>query len=353
MRRDPGLVQESRRISRASGVFTISGLLALNLISENEISVLRGVVARYPVRITPHLTRLMDGKDSKCPLRRQFVPVQEEMESGGAGYSDDPLCEARYMPVSGLVHRYPDRILIHVSSECAALCRFCFRKSLLRQRETALEGDNWSRAMAYLARAGETKEVILSGGDPLMLPDEVLNEVMHDLSGLSPLRNIRIHSRVPLVSPDRVTTRLTDMLSRHPALRMVVHVNHPAELVPDSLEALERLDRAGVSLLSQSVLLRGVNDQVDILAELFRVLRRHSVRPYYLHHPDPAEGTSHFAVSLFEGLQLYRALRLKMDSTLLPCYVVDLPETGRKTPVESLFGKGGSSLGHAGPVVSW
>ena len=319
-------------------VSTISGLLALKLISENDIPGLRGVVARYPVRITPHAARLINRNDPECPFRRQFVPVQEELRWGAEGFSEDPLDETAHMPTPGLLHRYPDRILLHVSSECAALCRFCFRKSLLRHRETTLEGNNWGRAMNYLAAAHETREVILSGGDPLMLPADVLNDVLHDVSGLSHVRNIRIHSRVPLVSPERMTTRLTHRLSRRRNLRIVVHVNHPAELVPESLATLEQLNQAGISLMSQSVLLRGINDRIEILADLFQRLVRHDVRPYYLHHPDPARGTSHFAVSLLEGAQLYRGLRLRTGSALLPGYVVDLPEAGGKTPVESVVG---------------
>jgi len=321
------------------------------LVDAGEIQDILPVIERYPVRISSYVARHIDSTDPSCPLRCQFVPAAGELE-WEPGHSDDPLNESVHMPLPGLVHRYPDRILLHVSADCASLCRFCFRKSLLGNRQTVLHGSNWPHAMAYLAASESVREVILSGGDPFTLPYGVLMEVMRDLTRLPRTPRIRVHTRVPVVDPERITGPLIGALSMAENLRLVVHVNHPAELVAESLASLDRLSRAGFELLSQSVLLKGVNDRSRILRDLFSGLMRHGIQPYYLHHTDPARGTAHFSVTLTEGAALFRKTRASLPDAWLPRYVVDLPELGRKTEVERLVLAGGSDrYGQSVPCV--
>jgi len=322
---------------RWHGLTTVKELAHLNLIPSEDYSAICSAAHLFPVRVSRHLTRLMDQSTSTCPIKSQFVPSVHELRHSGESFTEDPLHEARYVKVPGVLHRYPDRVLLHVSSVCAANCRFCFRRSIVQCRETCLQGGNWSSTLEYVSHHLQIREVILSGGDPLMLADPVLKSLLQDLSRIPHLDSVRIHTRVPVVLPERMTAPLADILltCRKP-LRLVLHVNHPKEIGEAMLTSIEPLGNGDVPLLSQTVLLRGINDDPQTLENLFRLLSGHGVQPYYLHHPDRATGTSHFYVSLEDGLSIYRRLKTCAGKDRLPNYVIDHPVVQRKIPVESL-----------------
>jgi lysine 2,3-aminomutase len=243
----------------------------------------------------------------------------------------DPLGEAGVQAAPGLLHRYPDRALLLVTDCCAAYCRHCFRRRYTRRRHVRLPGPlRLQPAVAYVEAHPEVRELILSGGDPLLLPDRRLRALFARFRHYRPELAFRIHTRLPVVLPARVTPALAALLRRFRPLRMVVQVNHPRELAEGCLQAVRRLTEAGIPVLNQSVLLRGVNDDPGVLAELFRAQAAAGIRPYYLFQPDLAVGTSHLRPSLAEGLRLFEAARRLCPAELLPRYVRDLPGGGGK-----------------------
>lgn len=280
---------------------------------------LLAVTARYPLRITPYYLDLIESPGD--PIWRQCVPDLHELALDGQ--SADPLDEVRLSPVPGLVHRYPDRALLLISQTCAVYCRFCTRKRQFGCNASA--SIDLPAALAYLARNPGIREVVLSGGDPLMLPDALLDDLLGRLRALPHLETIRIHSRVPVVLPERVTPRLCAMLRRYHPLFLNTHFNHPRELTPVAGEACARLADAGIPLGNQTVLLAGVNADSATLHELFRGLLRLRIRPYYLHQMDLVAGTGHFRTPIETGLALVAALRGPLTGMAIPHYVVDLP----------------------------
>ena len=280
---------------------------------------LQAVARRYPLRITPYYLGLLEGPGD--PLWRQCVPDPAELEADGL--FTDPLSEAHLSPVPGLVHRYPDRALLLTTATCAVYCRFCTRKRAIGCG--ARQIPDFSAALAYIARTPALREVILSGGDPLLLADDYLDDLLGRLRSMPHVETIRIHSRVPVVLPERITEQLCSLLGRHHPLYLNTHFNHPRELTPAASEACNRLATAGIPLGNQSVLLRGVNDNAATLRTLFRGLLRLRVRPYYLHHADLVAGTAHLRTSIETGLTLVAALRNTLPGMAIPQYVIDLP----------------------------
>ncbi len=258
------------------------------------------------------------------PLRRQLLPQLAELETG-PGESGDPLDELHHQPVPGLIHRYPDRALLLTTGRCFGYCRFCTRARLAAKPAPRLDD-----ALEYLRLHDEIREVILSGGDPLVLPDAELELLLRELRTIPHVELLRLGTRAPVFLPRRITTALVKILQRAQPLFVMVHVNHPSEVDPGFVRAVGRLVDAGLPVLSQTVLLRGVNAEVDTLAKLFRALLRARVTPYYLHHCDLALGTGHLRVGLDEGIALIGALRDRMSGLAVPTYVVDLPEAGGK-----------------------
>lgn len=279
------------------------------------------VAARYPVRLTPQLLDLIERVED--PLGRQFLPDLRELADDGL--TDDPLAETRFAPLPAIVHRYPARVLLLAGNGCAAYCRFCTRKRRVGCAAFHLPFAELLRGIDYIAAHPEINEVIISGGEPLLLPDEALVELLGRLRCIPHLGVLRIATRALTVLPERITAPLAALLGRHAPLYLTTHFNHPRELSPAAAESCARLADAGIPLANQTVLLRDVNDDADTLATLCDGLLRLRVRPYYLHQLDPVHGTGHFRVPIERGLQLVGALRGRVSGLAVPHYILDLP----------------------------
>lgn len=289
---------------------------------------LAAVTARYPMRITPHYLGLI--REIGDPIWRQCVPDAAELTDD---LPADPLAEENLSPVPAVIHRYPDRAVLLASNVCAVYCRFCTRKRKVGCAAGRLSPDDLLEGIDYLARTPAVRDVLVSGGDPLLLPDAQLEDLLQRLRRLPHVEVVRIGTRVPVTLPERVTEALCGMLRRFHPLFLNTHFNYPRELTPASAEACRRLADAGIVLGNQTVLLRGVNDRPEVLAELFRGVLRWRVRPYYLHHPDLAQGTAHFRSPIETGIAIMAALRGQVSGLAIPQYVVDLPGGKGKVPI--------------------
>jgi lysine 2,3-aminomutase len=286
------------------------------------------------IALTPELAALIDRSDlAHDPIARQFVPSTRETEIAPEERAD-PIGDEARSPVKGIVHRYPDRVLLKPLHVCPVYCRFCFRREKVGPGGEALSAAELETALAYIRDRPQIWEVILTGGDPLMLAPRRLAELVAALDAIAHVAVIRVHSRVPIAEPGRVTDELVAALKpRRAGLWVGVHCNHPRELAPPAREALGRLADAGFPLLSQTVLLAGINDDVEILAGLMRALVTARVKPYYLHHPDLVRGTGHFRVSIERGQALVKALRGQLSGLAQPTYVLDVPGGHGKVPI--------------------
>ncbi len=313
---------------------TAPELVAAGLIAPADVAATAEVAARYAVAITPAMAALIDPADPTDPVARQFVPDPRELETRPEELSD-PIGDDAHSPVPGIVHRYPDRVLLKATHACPVYCRFCFRREMVGPGgEQALGGARLDAAIAYIRAHDAIREVIVTGGDPLVLAPRRLADITARLAAIPHLDVIRWHSRVPVVAPERITPALVEALqARDKAVWIAVHTNHARELTEAARAALRRLADGGLSLVSQTVLLKGVNDDPETLAELFRALVRLRVKPYYLHHADLAPGTSHFRTTIAEGQAIMRALRGRVSGLALPTYVLDVPGGFGKVPV--------------------
>ena len=305
----------------------VSDLADAGLVSPAKADALASVTERYALALTPALAALIDRADPADPIARQFVPSPAELDTQ-PGERADPIGDAVHSPVSGIVHRYPDRVLLKVLHVCPVYCRFCFRREVVGPGVDAMLPDEAvERALDYVAARPEIWEVILTGGDPFMLSPRRMTAIMRRLAEIAHVRIVRLHTRVPVADPERVTVALIEALKASAkTLYVALHANHPRELTPAARAACGRLVEAGVALVSQTVLLKGVNDDVDTLGELMRAFVEARVKPYYLHHGDLAPGTSHFRVTLAEGQELVAALRGRLSGLCQPTYVLDLPD---------------------------
>jgi lysine 2,3-aminomutase len=292
------------------------------------------VAGHYAVAITADMVRLIDRSDPADPIARQFVPDVRELQQLPEERAD-PLGEAQLSPVPGLVHRYPDRVLLKLTHVCPVYCRFCFRREVVGPGgPQALSGAALDAALAYIAGVPGIWEVILTGGDPFMLSPRRIAEVTARLGEIAHVKVLRWHTRVPAVEPARVTPELVAALkSAGKTVYVALHANHPRELTEAARAACARIVDAGVPLLSQTVLLRGVNDDAETLAQLMRAFVEARVKPYYLHHLDLAPGTGHFRTTLAEGQALMRALRGRLSGIAQPTYVLDIPGGHGKVPI--------------------
>jgi lysine 2,3-aminomutase len=283
-------------------------------------------------RRTPYLDSLLRGRPADDPLALQFLP--DALEKNSLAYeSADPIGDDAHSPVPGIVHRYPDRVLLKAAHACAVYCRFCFRREMIGSNGTALIGDALDAAIDYIRGRPEVWEVILTGGDPFTLSARRLVDIISRLAAIAHLSVIRIHTRAPIIAPDSIDDALIRALENPLPVYVAVHVNHPDEITAPVTAALRRLSNGGNVLLSQTVLLKGVNDDASVLETLFRRLVRLKVRPYYLHHPDLAPGTSHFRVPIEVGQALMRELRGRLSGLCQPTYVLDIPGGYGKVPV--------------------
>ncbi len=287
---------------------------------------------KLAMSITPHFFNLIDRDDPDCPIRRQVIPRIEEGWNAPEELAD-PCGEDSHMPVPGLVHRYPDRVLFLVTDRCASYCRYCTRSRVVSGvGEQHLE-TQWEMAFKYLEKHTEVRDVLLSGGDPLLFSDERLDKILTRLRAIPHIQFIRIGSRIPIFLPQRITPELCMMLKKHHPLFISIHSNHPRELTTEVRDALGRLADAGIPLGNQSVLLRGVNDSVEIQKALVHKLLMCRVRPYYLYQCDLINGSSHLRTSVAEGVSIIEGLRGHTTGYAVPQFVIDGPGGGGKIPI--------------------
>jgi lysine 2,3-aminomutase len=302
---------------------------------------IQSVISRYPMKITPYFLSLI--KDPKGPLGIQVLPDPRELDEGFGVL--DPLCEEKQSPVPNIIHRYPDRVLFLVSRQCAMHCRYCMRKRIMGQPfDTGLDGID--EGISYIRKTRSIREVLLSGGDPLLLTDDYLGKVLEAVKSAAHVKLLRIHSRVPGAMPDRITPDLVRMLKTFHPIYVNIQYNHPEEITQQSAEACRQLADAGIALGSQTVLLRGVNDDPAVMGHLFSRLLEIRIRPYYLHHPDVIKGTGHFRTSVGCGLNILKSLRGKISGMAIPSYMIDLPGGGGKVALfpDAVVEKKGGSL---------
>lgn len=312
-----------------TAVTTVPGLVQAGLARCDDVVQLEQVAVQFRVRVTPGMQAAILMPDD--PVARQFVPAIAELTIRPEERAD-PIGDLAHMPVQGLTHRYPDRVILAVTQSCAVYCRFCFRRETVGA-SGALPDAALAAAFDYLRRTPDVREVILTGGDPLMLSPRRLGAVLAALSAIPHLEVIRLHTRIPVVDPARITPQMVAALDVGKTVYVAVHANHAQELTPGAEAAIGSLTRAGIPLVAQTVLLRGVNDSVGALTDLFRALIRLRVKPYYLHHCDLAQGTSHFRTTIAAGQALMAALRGRVSSLCLPTYVIDVPGGFGKMPV--------------------
>ena len=305
--------------------------LRLNLTDEERAGVLLAGT-KLAMAITPHFFNLIDRDDPNCPIRRQVIPRIEEAWNAPEEMAD-PCGEDSHMPVPGLVHRYPDRVLFLVTDRCASYCRYCTRSRVVSGvGEQHLE-TQWEPAFKYLEKHTEVRDVLLSGGDPLLFSDDRLDKILTRLRSIPHIQFVRIGSRIPIFLPQRITPELCAMLKKHHPLFISIHTNHPRELTSEVRDALGRLADAGVPLGNQSVLLRGVNDSVEVQKALVQKLLMCRVRPYYLYQCDLITGSSHLRTSVSEGVAIIEGLRGHTTGYAIPQFVIDGPGGGGKIPI--------------------
>jgi lysine 2,3-aminomutase len=326
-------------------------LVARGLASAADLPDLEKVAARYAVAVTPDIAALIDPGDPDDPIARQFIPSAEELVAQ-PGENADPIGDHAHSPVAGIVHRYPDRVLFKLVHVCAVYCRFCFRREMVGPgKATALSPDAYNGALDYIRARSEIWEVILTGGDPLMLSPRRLTEVMADLAAIDHVRIIRIHSRVPVADPARISAEMVAALRVEGAATWVaLHANHARELTGKARAACAAMIDAGIPMVSQSVLLRGVNDNTAALEALMRAFVECRIKPYYLHHGDLAPGTAHLRATLEHGQELMRALRGRVSGLCQPDYVLDIPGGYGKAPVGPSYLSQANSLAGEGEL---
>ena len=309
-------------------------LVAHGLARRSDLSDLEKVAARYAVAVTPEIAALIDPDDPDDPIARQFIPSAEELVAA-PNENADPIGDHAHSPVPGIVHRYPDRVLLKLVHVCAVYCRFCFRREMVGPgKATALTPAAYDAAIGYIRAHPEIWEVILTGGDPLMLSPRRLAEIMADLAGIDHVRIIRIHTRVPVAEPKRISAEMVAALRVDGAVTWVaLHANHARELTGNARAACAAMIDAGIPMVSQSVLLRGVNDSAEALEALMRAFVECRIKPYYLHHGDLAPGTAHLRTTIAEGQALMRELRQRVSGLAMPAYMLDIPGAHGKAPI--------------------
>jgi lysine 2,3-aminomutase len=322
------------RLRATATLRSASDLIAHGLAPEGERAAIDEVAARYAIAVTPAVADLIDPTDPHDPIARQYIPTPDELVVG-RHETADPIGDHSHSPVAGIVHRYPDRALLKLVHVCAVYCRFCFRREMVGPgKDGALSSQAYAAALDYIRSQPGIWEVILTGGDPLMLAPRRLAEVMDDLAAIAHVQIIRIHTRLPVADPARITPDLVAALKiKGATVWVALHANHPREFTEGARIACARLVDAGIPMISQSVLLRGVNDDAATLEALMRVFVECRIKPYYLHHGDLAPGTAHLRTTIAEGQTLMQQLRGRVSGLCQPDYVLDIPGGFGKAPV--------------------
>lgn len=295
---------------------------------------IKGLTAEgvFRIDITPYFASLIDPDDPQCPIRRQVIPLGRELKAF-EGMMADSLAEDKHSPVPGLVHRYPDRVLMLLTTQCASYCRYCTRSRIVGNPSVTFSKAEFDQQIEYLRKTPQVRDVLLSGGDPLTIAPRMLEYVLSSLRAIEHIEIIRIGSRVPVFLPQRITDEFCEMIRKYHPIWMNVHINHPKEITPELSHALAKLADAGIPLGNQSVLLAGINDSVHIQRELVHKLVRNRVRPYYLYQCDLVEGAGHFRTTVAKGIEIIEGLRGHTSGYAVPTYVVDAPGGGGKIPV--------------------
>lgn len=318
------------KVLRTGRQLADAGLIARDAAETTDL-----IGEKYSVAIPTGLADLIDPTDPNDPIAQQFIPNANELVVHDDEH-EDPIGDDVHSPIRGLVHRYPDRVLLMPILSCPVYCRYCFRREKVGRGAGDPSAIDMDAAIDYISNHAEIREVILTGGDPLSLSDNRLSNLLRELDKIPHLSNLRLHTRVPVALPSRITRKLIYNLQINLPVWMLLHVNHARELTTEVAAACTRLSQGGIPLLSQSVLLRGVNDDTKTLSELFRRLVELKVKPYYLHHPDRAPGTAKFRLTLREGLDLVYSLRGRVSGLCQPTYVVDIPGGFGKVPITSI-----------------
>lgn len=320
--------------SAPSGLNSLEALADSGLV-QRPTEPLQKAEAMHPVVLTPALLQLIDPSDEKDPVALQFVPSEKEAEADPAAMLD-PIGDESHSPVAGIIHRYPDRLLLNLVQACPAYCRFCFRRGRVGAKDGTLSEAEIGHAVDYIRQHSEIWEVILSGGEPLSLSCRRLESVLTALRRIPHVRVIRIHTRLPITTPERLTPELLALLKGEDRpVTMLIHCNHVRELGAAQRACIRQLAMAGIPLYSQSVLLKGINDSLEALTDLMRGFVECGIKPHYLHHPDKAKGTRHFRMPLATGIALVTALRGRVSGLCQPTYMLEIPGGYGKVPVLS------------------
>ncbi|NEQ47914.1 MAG: lysine-2,3-aminomutase-like protein [Leptolyngbya sp. SIOISBB] len=311
---------------------TGQSLVDSKLVSPEQAVAIDQVTQQFSMAVTPAMMELVEPSDPADPIAQQFIPDSRELDIRPEELAD-PIGDLPHTPVKGIVHRYPDRVLLKTIHVCPVYCRFCFRREVVGDSGEGLSPQELDAALDYIRTHDEIWEVILTGGDPMILSKPKLNHVIQALDQIDHVDVIRIHTRVPVVDPGRVDAEMAQILKVSKPVYVAIHTNHPKEFSEAACEAIATLADAGIPLVSQTVLLKGINDDPETLIQLFRKMVRNRIKPYYLHHGDMAKGTSHFRTSIQEGQALMRAVRGKISGLCQPTYVLDIPGGHGKVPI--------------------
>lgn len=320
-----------------NAITSVEDLTKYTPLAQNDIKQLLKVSDTFSMKITPYYLKLIDFSNPKDPLRLMAVPSRKELNVKKGELADpigDTNEDLNNQPVQAITHRYPDRVLLYPTPECGGYCRHCFRRRLAGKKEFGLTKKQLMTALNYIREHTGIHEVILTGGDPLMLSDEALDHILGELKSMPHIWTIRIHSRMPVWNPYRLTPELAKILAKYHPVWLVTHFNHAREVTDIAVEYINNLLREGVPVLNQSVLLKGVNDSAEVLSDLLWALIRARIKPYYLHQLDKAQGISHFRVGIKKGLRILRELRGKIPGYAIPHYILDIPGGYGKVPMQ-------------------
>lgn len=336
----------SEQLKNQKDLRDVHALCQEGFLTAKEAKQLENLTQKYDISISPHVQKQLTDlpTERRDPIARQYVPSAQELNVKPYEESD-PISDHSYSPVKGIVHRYPDRVLFKVTPLCAVYCRYCFRKEMIGKDGENLKDQDIENAISYIKSQPEIWEVILTGGDPLVLSARRLTQIFDALDHIDHVKMVRIHTRVPIASPERFDKTILSVLkTKSFGINIVVHINHPDEISDPMRKIIKKMHQNGARILSQSVLLRGVNDDPVILEQLFRRLVHLNITPYYLHHLDRARGTSHFHVPLSEGIKIMENLQGRVSGICLPKYMLDIPGGHGKIPInrQSVRSLGGS-----------